>query len=128
MPYADVHQHGFLGLSILGWGGFLLLWVLQAFVFWNGMETIKRFIDVAGPAVYVVMFVLAGYMVYKAGWQNISLNLGEVSWAGRVTGDDDGNFIGRFLFLRANAQFWRFFTLLRHHEGGKTWELLGFAD
>ncbi len=34
-----------------------------AFVFWNGMETIKRFIDIAGPAVYVVMFVLAAYMV-----------------------------------------------------------------
>jgi NCS1 family nucleobase:cation symporter-1 len=82
MPYADVHQHGFLGLSILGWAGFLLLWVLQAIVFWNGMETIKRFIDVAGPAVYVVMFVLAAYMVYKAGWQNISLNLGDVKYHG----------------------------------------------
>jgi nucleobase:cation symporter-1, NCS1 family len=82
MPYADVHQHGFLGLSILGWAGFLLLWVLQAIVFWNGMETIKRFIDVAGPAVYIVMFVLAAYMVYKAGWQNISLNLGDVKYHG----------------------------------------------
>src|SRR6201998_1649948 len=82
MPYADVHQHGFLGLSILGWAGFLLLWVLQAFVFWSGMETIKRFIDVAGPAVYFVMFVLAAYMVYKAGWQNISLNLGDVKYHG----------------------------------------------
>jgi cytosine/uracil/thiamine/allantoin permease len=60
---SDVHQHGFLGLSVLGWAGFLILWVLQAVVFWNGMETIKRFIDVAGPAVYVVMFVLAAYMV-----------------------------------------------------------------
>src|ERR1700721_3876135 len=46
------------------------------------METIKRFIDVAGPAVYVVMFVLAAYMVYKAGWQNISLNLGDVKYDG----------------------------------------------
>jgi NCS1 family nucleobase:cation symporter-1 len=82
MPYADVHQHGFVGLSILGWAGFLLLWVLQALVFWNGMEMIKRFIDVAGPAVYVVMFVLAGYMVYKAGWKNISLNLGDVKYHG----------------------------------------------
>ena len=29
-PYADVHEHGFLGLSALGWGSFLMLWVLQA--------------------------------------------------------------------------------------------------
>ncbi|BEV17609.1 NCS1 family nucleobase:cation symporter-1 [Herbaspirillum sp. DW155] len=81
-PYADVHVHSFAGLSTLGWGGFLLLWVLQALVFWNGMETIKKFIDFAGPAVYVVMFVLAGWMIYKAGWQNVGLNLGEIKYSG----------------------------------------------
>ncbi|XOD05959.1 NCS1 family nucleobase:cation symporter-1 [Burkholderia sp. 22PA0099] len=82
MPYADVHRYGFLGLSALGWAGFMLLWVLQALVFWNGMETIKKFIDFAGPAVYVVMFVLAGYMVWRAGWRNIGLNLGGVRYHG----------------------------------------------
>lgn len=51
LPYADVHRHGFMGLSTLGWCGFMLLWVLQALVFWHGMETIKKFIDFAGPAV-----------------------------------------------------------------------------
>ncbi|MFL9880158.1 NCS1 family nucleobase:cation symporter-1 [Herbaspirillum rhizosphaerae] len=80
--YADVHVHGFLGLSMLGWVGFLLLWLLQALVFWNGMEAIKKFIDFAGPAVYAVMFILAGWMVYKAGWQNIGLNLGHVKYSG----------------------------------------------
>ncbi|CAH2942748.1 MAG: Cytosine/purine/uracil/thiamine/allantoin permease family protein [uncultured Paraburkholderia sp.] len=78
LPYADVHHHGFAGLSTLGWAGFMLLWVLQALVFWNDMETIKKFIDFAGPAVYVVMFILAGYMVYRAGWRNIGINLGGV--------------------------------------------------
>jgi NCS1 family nucleobase:cation symporter-1 len=82
MPYADVHQHGWLGLSALGWAGFMLLWVLQALVFWNGMETIKKFIDFAGPAVYVVMFILAGYMVARAGLSNIGLNLGVVKYHG----------------------------------------------
>jgi len=81
-PWADVHVHSFAGLSTLGWAGFLLMWVLQALVFWNGMETIKRFIDFAGPAVYVVMFVLAGWMIWKAGWQNIGLNLGEIKYSG----------------------------------------------
>ncbi|KVC77215.1 nitrate reductase [Burkholderia ubonensis] len=82
LPYADVHRYGFLGLSALGWAGFMLLWVLQAFVFWNGMETIKKFIDFAGPAVYVVMFILAGYMVWRAGWRNIGINLGGVRYHG----------------------------------------------
>ncbi|NVI08115.1 NCS1 family nucleobase:cation symporter-1 [Paraburkholderia youngii] len=82
LPYADVHRHGLLGLSTLGWAGFMLLWVLQALVFWHGMETIKKFIDFAGPAVYVVMFILAGYMVYRAGWRNIGINLGGVKYHG----------------------------------------------
>ncbi|KND58548.1 Hydantoin permease [Candidatus Paraburkholderia schumanniana] len=82
MPYADVHKYGFVGLSALGWAGFMLLWVLQAVVFWRGMEMIKKFIDFAGPAVYVVMFVLAGYMVWRAGIRNIGLNLGGVKYHG----------------------------------------------
>jgi NCS1 family nucleobase:cation symporter-1 len=79
---ADDSTSGFAGLSLLGWGAFLLMWVLQALVFWNGMETIRKFIDFCGPAVYVVMFLLAGYLVIKAGWSNIDLNLAEVSITG----------------------------------------------
>jgi NCS1 family nucleobase:cation symporter-1 len=81
-PYSDVNQHGFLGLPFLGWGSFLLLWVLQACVFWRGMESIRKFIDFCGPAVYVVMFLLCGYLIYKAGWGAIDLNLGGVTYTG----------------------------------------------
>jgi NCS1 family nucleobase:cation symporter-1 len=82
MPYADVHQHGFAGLSTMGWGTYAVLWVLQAAVFWTGMESIRRFIDFCGPAVYVVMFLLAGYLIHRAGWGAIDLNLGEVKYTG----------------------------------------------
>ncbi|GAP60418.1 probable allantoin permease [Arthrobacter sp. Hiyo1] len=74
-PLYDVHQYGFLGLSALGWICYGILWVAQAALFWNGMESIRKFIDFAGPAVYVVMLVLAIYLVSKAGVSNISLNL-----------------------------------------------------
>lgn len=80
--YADVKQYGFLGLSYLGWIGFMLLWLLQAVVFWSGMDSIRKFIDWAGPAVYVVMFAMATWLVYKAGWENIDLNLGGVKYKG----------------------------------------------
>lgn len=80
--YADIHQFGFLGLSYLGWFGFMFLWVLQAIVFWSGMNSIRKFIDWAGPAVYVVMLALAIWLVSKAGWQNINLNLGGVKYEG----------------------------------------------
>jgi len=82
MPYADVNQYGFLGLPLLGWCSYAVLWVLQACVFWTGMETIRRFIDFCGPAVYVVMFFLTGYLIYKAGFGAIDLNLGDVRYTG----------------------------------------------
>lgn len=81
-PYAVVADYGFAGLSALGWVSFLTLWVLQACVFWRGMESIRRFIDFCGPAVYVVMFLLCGYLISKAGWSAIDLTLGEVTHTG----------------------------------------------
>ncbi len=69
----------FLGLSYLGWAAFLALWSAQLVVFYRGMEAIRRFIDWAGPGVYVVMFALAGWIVWKAGWDNISFSLGSVA-------------------------------------------------
>jgi len=80
--YANVSSHGFLGLSYLGWVGFMLLWLLQAIVFWSGMDSIRKFIDWAGPAVYVVMFAMAVWLIWKARWQNIDLNLSGVQYDG----------------------------------------------
>jgi len=73
-PYGDVAQHGFLGLSALGYVTFAVLWVLQAAVFWTGMDTIRKFIDFCGPAVYVVMFLLCGYLLVQARFK-IKLDL-----------------------------------------------------
>ncbi|HLU58786.1 MAG TPA: NCS1 family nucleobase:cation symporter-1 [Pseudonocardia sp.] len=81
-PYAEAEAYGFAGLSLLGWAAFLAMWVLQAAVFWNGMEAIRKFIDFCGPAVYVVMFLLAGYLVAEAGWGAIDLNLVDVTITG----------------------------------------------
>ena len=82
-PYTDVTQHGFVGLSTIGWVAFMTMWVLQALVFWNGMGAIRKFIDFAGPAVYLVMFVLAGWMLWKAGGiGNLSLKLSDKQLVG----------------------------------------------
>lgn len=71
-----------LGLDLLGWLGFMIMWVLQALVFWQGMEAIRKFIDWAGPAVYVVMLMLMFYIVQRVGWSNIHFNLDEVKYTG----------------------------------------------
>ncbi len=46
------------------------------------MDSIRKFIDWAGPAVYVVMFAMAVWLIWKAGWQNIDLNLSGVQYDG----------------------------------------------
>jgi len=72
---ASLETHKFAGLSALGYISYAILWVVQGAVFWKGMSAIRKFIDWAGPAVYVVMVVLCGYLVSKAGWSHLSLNL-----------------------------------------------------
>ena len=76
---ASMTHASWLGLSLLGWCCFSVMWLLQAMVFWHGMNAIKRFIDVAGPAVYVVMVALAGWIVYKIGFDGISFTLSSKS-------------------------------------------------
>jgi len=65
----------FLGLSALGWISYGILWTAQGALFWRGMEGIRRFIDWAGPAVYVVMIALAVHLVVRAGPSAVSLDL-----------------------------------------------------
>jgi NCS1 family nucleobase:cation symporter-1 len=72
----QVLSGAWLGLSTLGWVCFLTMWSLQQLLFWRGIERIRRFIDFCGPAVYLVMFVLAGWMLSHAGWSAFTLKLG----------------------------------------------------
>lgn len=57
-----------LGETPIGWAAFLLMWALQLLLLRNGMDTIRKFTDFAGPAVWVVMFMLTVYVLAKAGW------------------------------------------------------------
>lgn len=56
-----------LGHSGLEFLCFLLVWVLQLLIIQNGMETVRRFQDWAGPAVWVMMLILAIYLIVKSG-------------------------------------------------------------
>jgi nucleobase:cation symporter-1, NCS1 family len=78
-------KNSILGLSTLGWICFLALWVAQLFVLHRGMETVRRFVDWAGPAIYVAMVALAVWIVIEAGGR-IDFNLGskELSSGGAI--------------------------------------------
>ncbi|MDB6001072.1 MAG: permease for cytosine/purines uracil thiamine allantoin [Rhizobacter sp.] len=79
-----VDAQGFGGLSALGWACYIAMWTLQLLIFYRGMESIRKFIDFAGPAVYVVMFLMAIWVVYKVGLGNINLSLTDK----RLSGSD----------------------------------------
>lgn len=62
------------------------------------METIRRFIDFCGPAVYVVMFILMGWILYHAGFDSLNLTLND---AALTTGQTIGHMINAALLVIA---------------------------
>ncbi|WLW55858.1 NCS1 family nucleobase:cation symporter-1 [Streptomyces sp. YU58] len=61
-------HNSFLGLDALGWVSFVALWLLQAAIISQGMESVRKFQDFCGPAIWVVMIALAVWILWKAGW------------------------------------------------------------
>ncbi|GHG41914.1 MULTISPECIES: NCS1 family nucleobase:cation symporter-1 [Amycolatopsis] len=64
-------EHGFLGLHALGWMCFVALWAVQALILTRGMESVRKFQDWCGPAIWVVMIALAVWILAAGHW-NIS--------------------------------------------------------
>ncbi|MDX8434326.1 NCS1 family nucleobase:cation symporter-1 [Mesorhizobium abyssinicae] len=56
-----------LGHSTLEVICFVVIWALQLLIIQKGMETVRRFQDWAGPAVWVMMLLLAIYLCVKSG-------------------------------------------------------------
>ena len=62
------HQNShMLGHSTLEVICYVIVWSLQLLIIQRGMETVRRFQDWAGPAVWVMMLILAVYLVVKSG-------------------------------------------------------------
>ena len=83
----------FLGLTGVDWFSYVVVWLFQIWMFWNGIEWIRRFLNFAGPFVYVVMLILMGIIWYKAGGGLLS----EVGAIFSGTGDYEGGPIAAFL-------------------------------
>lgn len=60
------------GLEVLC---FLGVWAAQLAIISKGMETVRKFQDFAGPAVWVMMLVLAIYLTMKAGVIQLSVDV-----------------------------------------------------
>ena len=60
---------GFLGMSATAWLSFVIVWLFQILLFWQGIDKIKVFLNLAGPLVYLVMVVLMVIVWIQAGDQ-----------------------------------------------------------
>lgn len=56
-----------LGMTSIGWLSLVLVAAFQIYLFWNGIDLIRKFLNFAGPAVYVVMIALMVIIWMKAG-------------------------------------------------------------
>ncbi len=118
-------NQSFLGLSLLGWACFILLWVLQLVVITRGMEAVRRFQDWAGPIVWVVMLAMAVWLFAQAGW-NIPMDMSIAPLSG---GDSVlGVLTGAFLLVATYAtmllnycDFTRFATSAKSVIRGNFW-------
>jgi nucleobase:cation symporter-1, NCS1 family len=56
-----------LGHSTLEVICYVVIWALQLLIIQRGMETVRKFQDWAGPAVWIMMLLLSIYLIFKSG-------------------------------------------------------------
>ena len=79
----------FLGMSAIMWISFIFVSLFQIYLFWQGVDLIRKFLNFAGPAVYVVMLVLMIAIWAKAGGGLLS-EVGEIFSGGERSGGFEG--------------------------------------
>ncbi|TBR72911.1 MAG: nitrate reductase [Burkholderiaceae bacterium] len=68
----NTHWLGHSGLEVIC---YVVVWALQLLIIQNGMETVRKFQDWAGPAVWVAMLILAIGLCVKAGGFSFAHNI-----------------------------------------------------
>ena len=79
----------FLGMTGVMWVSFIFVSAFQIYLFWQGVDLVKRFLNFAGPAVYVVMVLLMIVIWFKAGGSLLS-EVGNIFSGGERTGGFEG--------------------------------------
>jgi nucleobase:cation symporter-1, NCS1 family len=62
----------FLGMNGIDWISFIFVAGFQVYLFWQGIDLIRKFLNFAGPAVYAVMIILMLVIWTKAGGSLLS--------------------------------------------------------
>ena len=79
----------FLGMTGVMWVSFIFVSAFQVYLFWQGVDLVKRFLNFAGPAVYAVMILLMLVIWAKAGGGLFS-EVGTIFSGGERSGGFEG--------------------------------------
>jgi len=71
------------------WVSFIFVSAFQVYLFWQGVDLVKRFLNFAGPAVYAVMILLMLVIWAKAGGGLFS-EVGTIFSGGERSGGFEG--------------------------------------
>jgi NCS1 family nucleobase:cation symporter-1 len=85
----------FLGMNGIDWISFIFVAGFQVYLFWQGIDLIRKFLNFAGPAVYAVMIILMLVIWNKAGGSLLS----EVGNIFSGVGDYSGGSFAAFLAI-----------------------------
>jgi NCS1 family nucleobase:cation symporter-1 len=78
-----------IGMTGVMWVSFIFVSAFQIYLFWQGVDLIKKFLNFAGPAVYAVMILLMLVIWAKAGGGLFS-EVGTIFSGGERTGGCEG--------------------------------------
>ncbi|MDC0853946.1 NCS1 family nucleobase:cation symporter-1 [Candidatus Pelagibacter sp.] len=126
-----------LGMSGVMWVSFIFVSLFQVYLFWQGIDLVRRFLNFAGPAVYIVMIVLMIAIWAKAGGGLLS-EVGEIFSGGERSGGFEGLgsfgaflavfsiMVGYFAAVVINfGDFARFVKNENEMKKGNLWGLVG---
>ncbi|MEY4305305.1 MAG: hypothetical protein RIT52_1480, partial [Pseudomonadota bacterium] len=95
-----------LGHSTLEVICYVIVWSLQLLIIQRGMETVRKFQDWAGPAVWIMMLLLAIYLVVKSGTFSFGSEIPADVLAKATAGVGINAAPGSFAALAAVAATW----------------------
>jgi NCS1 family nucleobase:cation symporter-1 len=121
-------------MSGVMWISFIFVSLFQVYLFWQGIDLIRRFLNFAGPAVYVVMIFLMLAIWAQAGGGLLS-EVGEIFSGGARSGGFEGlGSFGAFVavfsimvgyFAAVVINFARFVKNENEMKKGNLWGLVG---
>jgi NCS1 family nucleobase:cation symporter-1 len=79
----------FLGMTGVMWVSFIFVSAFQVYLFWQGIDLVRKFLNFAGPAVYVVMVILMIAIWAEVGGSLLS-EVGNIFSSGNRTGGFEG--------------------------------------